>query len=140
MEMPFLLLSSSVASFFFFFFFFFFIHSLDSHCLSLVTPQTSMLVLDSLDQYLKYEVEPPNSLPYHAGTSLRSFCEGSLLIDIALFNFVFCFIMFSFSIYDQCFILFLCSFCFSRLTIRSIENFFPHFCRVSPKSSKAQVC
>jgi len=32
---------------------------------SLVTPATSMLVLDSLEQYLKYGVEPPISLPYH---------------------------------------------------------------------------
>lgn len=33
---------------------------------SLVTPATSMLVLDSLSQYLKYEVEPPKSLPFYA--------------------------------------------------------------------------
>jgi hypothetical protein len=25
-----------------------------------------MLVLDSLEQYLKYEVEPPSNLPFHA--------------------------------------------------------------------------
>jgi hypothetical protein len=30
----------------------------------LVTPVTSMIVLDSLNQYLKYEVEPPKSLPF----------------------------------------------------------------------------
>eukprot|EP01105_Mastigella_eilhardi_P024785 TRINITY_DN653_c0_g1_i3.p1 TRINITY_DN653_c0_g1~~TRINITY_DN653_c0_g1_i3.p1 ORF type:complete len:825 (-),score=123.56 TRINITY_DN653_c0_g1_i3:141-2615(-) len=33
---------------------------------SLVTPATSMLVLDSLSQYLLYEVEPPKTLPFYA--------------------------------------------------------------------------
>ena len=32
---------------------------------SLVTPATSMLVLDSLGQYLLYKVEPPTSMPFH---------------------------------------------------------------------------
>ncbi len=30
---------------------------------SLVTPRTSLLVLETLDQYLEYEIEPPASLP-----------------------------------------------------------------------------
>eukprot|EP01124_Arcella_intermedia_P021407 TRINITY_DN2998_c0_g1_i4.p1 TRINITY_DN2998_c0_g1~~TRINITY_DN2998_c0_g1_i4.p1 ORF type:complete len:2001 (-),score=648.20 TRINITY_DN2998_c0_g1_i4:83-6085(-) len=30
---------------------------------SIVTPNTSLIVLESLDQYLKYEIEPPNCLP-----------------------------------------------------------------------------
>jgi hypothetical protein len=30
---------------------------------SLVTPNTSLIVLETLDQYLKYEIEPPLTLP-----------------------------------------------------------------------------
>jgi hypothetical protein len=51
----------------------------------LVTPRTSMLVLDSLEQYLKYEVEPPKNLEFYSKymeiSKLRSSRAGIIFFE-----------------------------------------------------------